>query len=135
MTARIPLISENGWTASCLRYDHTATPSIAVHLESDLLHHRLHIQPPPNSEPRGCTQHVHSIWTTCRRPPGLGWSVRHHAGPHSSVCRVWIRIHRGIRVGEIFQKRDLENLEKRDFFCTALAEGFLRSCHSIPRVI
>jgi REP element-mobilizing transposase RayT len=47
-------------------------------------------------------------------------------GPESISVSAWMKS---------FQKRDLEGPEKRDFSRAALAEGFLRSCHSIPGVV
>jgi hypothetical protein len=59
-----------------------------------------------------------------------------------SLCRIMFiccRLRPGVYVrvllDEVFQERDLENPNKRDFFCTSLAEGLFRSCHSITGIL
>src|SRR5437867_10485227 len=117
------------------RYGHASAPSVAVYGPSDLLHHGLHLQSSPDSGSAGCTQLFYRIWVPCLRVPSLGWPLRDHAGPHSSVCRFRTRIHNLIRLDEVVEKRDLEDPQKRDFSRPALAERLLRSCHSIPGVL
>jgi len=122
MTARL-----SGGSVLAYGRGHSPTSSMAFHRVSDLLHHGVHTQPPTDSGSPGCTRCIHSVWVTCCGLSGLRRPVRDHARPCPSVCRFRTRLRFRLGLDEIPQKRD--------FPSTTLAEGLLRTCPEIWRVV
>src|SRR5262245_44038918 len=78
-----------------------------------------------------CARGLHSIRLTRCRLQSLCRPLRDHARSHTRVCWFCRSLHVLIVMGEIPQKHDLQDLDKREFSGATLATWIFRSRNSI----